>query len=66
MRKSIILQLITFIGFWLIFIGLQNQTIYSNSLGLVSKNWQNENGERKLVNKPYEKLLNEKYIQWDA
>ena len=66
MRKTIILQLITLICFWLIFLGLQNQTIYSNSLGLVSNNWQNENGERKLVNKPYEKLTNDRYIQWDG
>ena len=62
MRKTIILQLITLMCFWLIFLGLQNQTIYSNSLGLVSNNWQNENGERKLVNKPYEKLTNDSYI----
>lgn len=66
MRKTIILQLITLMCFWLIFLGLQNQTIYSNSLGLVSNNWQNENGERKLVNKPYEKLTNDSYIQWDG
>jgi hypothetical protein len=66
MRKTIILQLITLICFWLIFLGLQNPTIYNNSLGLVSNNWQNENGERKLVNKPYEKLTNERYIQWDG
>jgi len=66
MRKTIILQLKTLICFWLILLGLQNPTIYNNSLGLVSNNWQNENGERKLVHKPYEKLTNDRYIQWDG
>jgi hypothetical protein len=45
---------------------LQNPSIYTNSLGLVSKNWQNENGERKLVDKPFEKLTNDNYIRWDG
>ncbi len=66
MKKIIILQLITLICFWLIFLGLQNSTIYNNSLGLVANTWQNENGERQLVNKPYTKLTNNNYIQWDG
>ncbi|MBE9466779.1 MAG: hypothetical protein IMY72_00495 [Bacteroidetes bacterium] len=66
MKKTIIIQLTTLICFWLIFLGFQNKTIYSNSLGLISDNWQNKNEERKLVDKPYEKLTNDNYIQWDA
>lgn len=48
------------------FLGLQNQVIYSNTLGFISNNWQNENGERKLVDKPYAGLTNQNYIQWDG
>lgn len=66
MRNTIILQLLTLICFWLIFLALQNPTIYHNSLGLVSNNWQNKNGERKLVSKPYEKVTNDNYIRWDG
>jgi hypothetical protein len=66
MKKLIITQLIILVCFFLIFFGLQNPSIYNNSLGLISNNWQNENGERKLVEKPYEELTNDKYIQWDG
>lgn len=66
MKKVIGLQAIALISFCLIFLSLQNPTIYKNSLGLVSDNWQNVNGERTLVDKPYEKLTNDNYIQWDA
>ncbi len=66
MKKTIILQLVTLICFWLIFSSLQNQIIYNNSLGLISNNWQNKNGERKLVKKQYTELTNNNYIQWDG
>jgi len=66
MKKIIILQLILLAFFWLIFGGLQNPKIYKNSLGLISNNWQNDNGERKLVERPYEKLTHDNYIQWDG
>ena len=49
MRKVIIVQLATLLCFWLVFLGLQNTTIYNNSLGLVSNNWQYEHGERYLA-----------------
>ena len=66
MKTIIILQLILFAFFWLFFGGLQNPKIYKNSLGLISNNWQNDNGERKLVERPYEKLTHDNYIQWDG
>lgn len=66
MRKPIILLSATLICFWIIFLGLQNPTVYRYSLGLIANNWQNENGERKLVDKPYEKLTGDKYIRWDG
>jgi len=66
MKKTILLLVITIFGFWLVFLSLQNEKIYTNTLGIVSKNWQNINGERKLVNKPYSKLTNSNFIHWDA
>lgn len=66
MRKTFFLLVTTLIGFWVIFLSLQNQAIYTHSFGFIYRNWQNENGERKLVKKPYEKLTNENFIQWDA
>lgn len=66
MRKVIIVQLATLLCFWLVFLGLQNTTIYNNSLGLVSNNWQYEHGERYLAKKPFDKMTNKNFVQWDA
>lgn len=66
MRKIIFIQLVTLLCFWATFFGLQNSTIYSSTLGKVALTWQNEDGARTLVEKPYEKLTNDNYIQWDA
>jgi hypothetical protein len=65
-RKVILIQGAYFIGFWIVFLGLQNQTVYTYSLGLVADNWQKENGKRNLVHSPYERLTNENYINWDG
>lgn len=66
MRKVIIIQAAILICFWLVFLILQNPTVYNNTLGLVANNWHNENGERTLTHTPYEKLTNNNYIQWDG
>ncbi len=65
-RNSIILFIATLLGFWVLFFALQNNSIYKRSLGLIAKNWENQDGERKLVKKPYDKLDNNKLIRWDA
>jgi hypothetical protein len=65
-RKVILIQGAYFIGFWIVFLSLQNQTVYSYSLGLVADNWQKKNGKRNLVHSPYERLTNENYINWDG
>jgi hypothetical protein len=66
MNKIFILLGLTFVGFWIIFLSLQKPIIYANSLGIIAKNWQNRNGERKLVAQPYESLKDDNYIQWDG
>lgn len=65
-RKSIILFIVFLIGFWILFFALQKAAIYNRTLGLVAKTWENQNGERKLVHKPYEQVDNNKMIRWDA
>lgn len=65
-RKSIILFIVFLIGFWILFFVLQKTAIYNRTLGLVAKTWDNQNGERKLVHKPYEQVDNNKMIRWDA
>lgn len=66
MTRSILIQTLTLGIFWTIFFGLQNQTIYKHTLGSISDNWHNENGQRYLVDKPYEALTNHNFIHWDA
>lgn len=66
MKKTLLIQLVALLGFWLLFLGLQNPKIYRNSLGLVANNWQNQQGERKLVKAPYTQLNNNNYLQWDG
>jgi hypothetical protein len=66
MRNTILLQILAFFLFWGLFYNFQNESIYNKSLGLVSKNWVNENGERKLVQQPFSPLTNENIIHWDA
>ena len=66
MKKIFFIQLITFSILCLFYLSLQNDVIYKKSLGQVSDNWQNTNGEPEKVDKPYIKLTNTNYIQWDA
>lgn len=64
--KVILIQAASLILFWLIFSVLQSPSVYHNSLGLISNNWTNENGERKQVNEPYIQLSDDNYVQWDG
>ncbi len=62
----IVLQFIFISSVFLIFNGLHNQTLYNNTLGLISKNYQNINGERQMVKKPFDEINNDNFFQWDA
>ncbi|MFA8299252.1 MAG: hypothetical protein ACEPOV_03745 [Hyphomicrobiales bacterium] len=67
MRKFIILSSIVFFSLTIcLFFLFQNAKIYNNTLGLVSKNWVNEDGNRSLKKVPYKELSNDNYIQWDG
>jgi hypothetical protein len=65
-KRSLLFLAFIFILFWAFFIGLQNDDIYHNSLGLVSDTWQNINGERKLLDQPFNEVNDSNYVQWDA
>ncbi len=66
MKKNIIALVSFFAIFWLAFSLFQNDAIYTSTLGKVADNWVNIDGERKLVNEPFQSLTNENYIQWDG
>jgi hypothetical protein len=67
MNKKLILVLILYLSlFWAIFLLLQNEKIYNNSLGLIADNWYRANDEIFLTKKPYEHLTNENYLHWDG
>lgn len=65
-KKSLFLLILVFASFWIIFVGLQNDTIFDESLGRICNNWENINGERKLVDQPFTEVDNENYVRWDA
>lgn len=54
------------IGFWIFFFSFQNATFYNATLGKISQNWTNINGERKLIQTHYTTVTNSKLIRWDA
>ncbi len=64
--QAILIQVVSLVMLWLTFTGLQSPSVYHNSLGLISKNWTNQNGERKLVANPYIQVTNENYVGWDG
>jgi hypothetical protein len=66
LKKSLLLLTIIFTSFWAIFGGLQDETVFDNSLGQVADNWINFSGEKKLANVPFEGLNDENYVRWDA
>ncbi|WMJ71568.1 hypothetical protein RCC89_00045 [Cytophagaceae bacterium ABcell3] len=45
---------------------LQKPAIYSNTLGLITLQYINIDGEIKKVDRPYESITNEKLLGWDA
>ncbi len=66
MKKVLIIQISTLLGFWILFISLQNENIYTKTFGIVANNWQNIDGVIQHVPIPFQKLTNDNYIQWDA
>ncbi len=66
MNKNGIILILTFIFFWIIYLSLQNASIYNRTLGLFAENWKSENNEKKLLPIPYEHLENSKLIRWDV
>lgn len=66
MFKNISLQVLILAIFWLVFFSLQQETIYEHSLGLISENWQNVDGNRTLEKIPFQEVTNENIVQWDA
>lgn len=66
MSRAVLAQLSALVIFWILFLGLQNRFVYSNTLGLISDNIQNVDGKRTIVDKPYDRLTNENYIRWDG
>jgi len=69
-KKAIIAGLINLLVFLLVFFAFQNEPIYRNTLGRVSKNYERsgdwQNYDIKKVSKPYEKITDEKFNHWDA
>jgi hypothetical protein len=65
-KRSLLFLTLILILFWAFFIGLQDDTIYHNSLGLVADTWQNINGERKLLDQPLNEVNDSNYVNWDA
>ena len=72
-RQIIILSLIGILNILLfssIFKLLQNDKIYNNTIGLISQNYERTGtwNDYKIskVSKPYLKIINENFLQWDA
>jgi len=67
MKKNIIICLLFLIGFWIVFLAFQNETIYCNSLGIIGKTYyHSENGTIERARNPYEKITDGNTIHWDA
>jgi hypothetical protein len=66
MKSKIILLISIFSCFWIFHFAFQQKTIYSHSLGKISSNWENKDGNRILAQTPYQKINNQSLIHWDA
>ena len=67
MKKSIVVSLLFFIGFWVVFLAMQNERIYFNTVGKISQNYFHlEDGTIGKEKKPYEKITNENALRWDG
>jgi len=67
MKKNIAICLLFFAGFWIVFFTFQNEKIYLNSLGIISKNYHRlEDGTMERDRIPYEKISDDNTLHWDA
>ena len=67
MFRNIVTCLLFFIGFWVLFLALQNEKIYFNTLGRISKNYYHlEDGTIGKEKKIYEKITNDNVLHWDG
>ena len=66
MRNNILILLTFFAAFWVVFLLLQNSTIYNSTLGRFADNWVNHEGKRQRVNQPFQQVNNTNYLQWDG
>ena len=67
MKKNIIICLSFFAGFWIVFLAMQNEKIYFNTLGKISKNYYHlDDGIIGKEKKPYEKITDENVLHWDG
>ncbi len=65
-KKIIFIQALTLCAFWIIYMCFQHYTIYHPTLGKISDNWQNTEGNRVLANVPYTQPNQINFVQWDA
>ena len=67
MKKNIIICLSFFAGFWIVFLAMQNEKIYFNTLGRISENYYHlDDGTIGKEKKPYEKITYENVLRWDG
>jgi len=67
MKKIIAIGLFFFAGFWILFLAMQNETIYFNTLGKISKNYFfMEDGNRGREKKVFETITDENTLHWDG
>jgi hypothetical protein len=67
MKKNSVICLLFFMGFWIVFLAMQHEKIYFNTLGRISKNYYHlEDGTIGKEKKPYEKITDENVLHWDG
>ena len=66
MRKPVFILLLTLTLFLGLFTLLEHEGFYRYTLGLVAKNWVNDDGGIRRERKPYEHPTSSNYIQWDG
>jgi len=67
MKKNIAICLLFFAGFWIVFLSMQNKTVYFNTLGKISKNYFfMDDGNRGKEKKTFEKITDENMLNWDG
>ena len=66
LKGPVLIQLSFLLCFWLIYVALERDVIYQNTMGYFAKNYVNEGGERKEASVPYKVIQNNDLIKWDA